>query len=68
MTDPTLQDRLVMLVRELSFELESEVVGRFLAGGGTVTDLHPVQRRRFDRDMEPVNRARQFLRQWGLDK
>lgn len=44
------------MVRELSDDLEAELNGRYEG-----TKDHPAMKRRYDRDLEPVLRARSLL-------
>lgn len=52
-------DRLRELLRECSDELEAEVNAHY---GGTQHD-YPSEKRRYDRDMDPVIRARSALKE-----
>lgn len=50
--------RLQALLHELADDLESELLGRYKTLEGK---MHPVEQRRFERDMDSVRRARRAL-------
>lgn len=53
------QRQLRGMVAELADELEASVNAEY--GGRLLEDMRPDERRRYDRDMEPVRRARELL-------
>jgi len=57
-------DQVVDLVLELANELEGELHARY----DMESLKYPVMKRRFDRDMEPVHRARRFIREHDLER
>lgn len=48
------------LLTECADDLEAELLDRY--GHGKAEDIHPAMRPKFDRDMEPVRKARAILR------
>jgi hypothetical protein len=53
-----ISDYILVLLEELANELEAEIDARYRSMEG---EIHPGLMRRYNRDMEPVNRAREVL-------
>jgi hypothetical protein len=53
-----ISDYILVLLEDLANELEAEIDARYRNMDG---EIHPAERRRYNRDMEPVNKAREAL-------
>ena len=56
-----LNDQIIETLRELADDLEAEITAKYQG-----LTCYPVQQRRMNRDMEPVNRARELIRRAKL--
>lgn len=54
-------DKLLDMIKQLADELEDEIKDRYCDMRG---EVHPANKRRFDRDMKTVNEARAILREY----